>query len=352
MELLSDTGFWIDFFKVVSLISGGLFAALGLLTNFKDKSGQITHWGKIALGGIVVSLTVSLTLYYLEAAKKKQDAQIAADRADAMLQTLKKISLDQESALRQQQDIVKRQSEQVALQEKQLGEMRRLYLAQYRLTGVEISWAVPADTDANARAVFEQSTGIDRSLRTYLAEAGELAVTQSPDKALKLFANMRTGYQWYALDSAPALAFEKVLRLTRACDLSVTLAPEISVVDMRDQAMPCSAKLSKQRFSRRPAKVVSITVGQLPEIRLSQLDDAQFTFQISGDDRQGLPERIRLRALDPAVSLDAELTMNWKEVVVGERVLGPGDAEPIMAFSSGPHRVRGKFNQVLFPRGR
>jgi hypothetical protein len=44
--------------KFAALITGGIFAAIGLLTDYRDKEGKVTKWGKIALFGIVLSTVI------------------------------------------------------------------------------------------------------------------------------------------------------------------------------------------------------------------------------------------------------------------------------------------------------
>ena len=73
-----------DLFKVISLGATGLFGALALLTTYKDAQGKITKWGKIALGGIIVSSFISLGLFIVEKVK----AEAASARAQAELKSL------------------------------------------------------------------------------------------------------------------------------------------------------------------------------------------------------------------------------------------------------------------------
>jgi hypothetical protein len=63
--------------KITSVVATGLFGAMALLTTSKDGQGKITKWGRVALIGIVLSVSFSLGLFILETAK----ARAAADKA-------------------------------------------------------------------------------------------------------------------------------------------------------------------------------------------------------------------------------------------------------------------------------
>jgi len=54
-----DFDFWIGSLKVISMLSAGLFGALGLITKYKDENNRITRWGKTALAGLEVSWALS-----------------------------------------------------------------------------------------------------------------------------------------------------------------------------------------------------------------------------------------------------------------------------------------------------
>jgi hypothetical protein len=74
--------FWISSVKVLSIIAAGLFGALALLTKYKnDETGKITKWGKFALGGIVFTALLSLTLQLLETSKEAEKREEEANKA-------------------------------------------------------------------------------------------------------------------------------------------------------------------------------------------------------------------------------------------------------------------------------
>lgn len=74
--------------KIISMLATGAFGVLGLITNYKDESGKITKWGKVALSGVVLSAVLSLFLYGLEASRAKVAAKEAQDKAEATTRVL------------------------------------------------------------------------------------------------------------------------------------------------------------------------------------------------------------------------------------------------------------------------
>src|SRR3954452_7118835 len=98
--------------KAVSTVATGLFGVLGVLTNYKDKDGKVTKWGKVAITGICFSATISLVLYGLESVKATKGAVEAKKQYDETkkkldtaledsnrLMSLQRTSLDKSQAL-------------------------------------------------------------------------------------------------------------------------------------------------------------------------------------------------------------------------------------------------------------
>lgn len=88
--------------KVSSLIATGLFGALGLLTKYRDDKGKITRWGKVALGGILISSITSLSLFILETSKAKAKAIEDQTKAAATAQKLETILVNARTTAEQQ----------------------------------------------------------------------------------------------------------------------------------------------------------------------------------------------------------------------------------------------------------
>lgn len=88
--------------KIISMIATGLFGALGLLTKYRDDQGRITKWGKVALGGILISSGISLGLYTLETSKAKAAAIQAQAEAKATAEKLETILVNAQTTAEQQ----------------------------------------------------------------------------------------------------------------------------------------------------------------------------------------------------------------------------------------------------------
>ena len=67
--------------KFAALIIGGIFSAIGLLTDYRDKKGAVTRWGKIALFGIVLSTIVAAGTQAIESYRDRATA-LANDAAN------------------------------------------------------------------------------------------------------------------------------------------------------------------------------------------------------------------------------------------------------------------------------
>ena len=88
--------------KIISMIATGVFGALGLLTKYRNDHGKITRWGKVALGGILISSGISLGLYILETSRAKAAAIKAQDEAKATAQKLETILVNAQTTAEQQ----------------------------------------------------------------------------------------------------------------------------------------------------------------------------------------------------------------------------------------------------------
>lgn len=71
--------------KAVGICSTAIFAVLGMVHDFKDEEGNITKWGKTALGGAAFSALLSMIIHGVEVNKAKQDAEHAQERTQEEL---------------------------------------------------------------------------------------------------------------------------------------------------------------------------------------------------------------------------------------------------------------------------
>src|SRR5215467_1087025 len=202
--------------KIISTIAAGLFGALALVKKFKDEHDNVTKWGKIGLSGIVISSVIALSLNLLETSKARKDAIAARDKEEATAGLLKtilaeaqttvdtekaslketaklKTGLDetlegQKESLHQQAVIVRAQSAAAAsqlrgiqMQAQQMEELRRLYLAQYRLAGFEMSWQVQPAIAQRAAKLFEETNLPDKGYLSRAIKSADLGIKLGPD---------------------------------------------------------------------------------------------------------------------------------------------------------------------------
>ncbi len=73
--------------KFAALIIGGIFSAIGLLTDYRDKKGAVTRWGKIALFGIVLSTIVAAGTQAIESYRDRATAQANDQLTDSRVGT-------------------------------------------------------------------------------------------------------------------------------------------------------------------------------------------------------------------------------------------------------------------------
>lgn len=81
----------ISVMKVISMIAAAVFGAVGVLTEYRDKQGNVTRWGKVALAGVIISGFLSITLHWFETDRAKAEAVDARRRADEATAALAKI---------------------------------------------------------------------------------------------------------------------------------------------------------------------------------------------------------------------------------------------------------------------
>jgi len=77
-----DSDVCLVFLKFAALVVGGIFAALGLLTDYRDKeTGAVTRWGKIALFGIILSTAIGAGTQAVQSYRDRE-AKLANDAAN------------------------------------------------------------------------------------------------------------------------------------------------------------------------------------------------------------------------------------------------------------------------------
>ena len=67
--------------KVMGLLFSGLFGLLGTVHDFREADGKYTRWGKVAIGGILVSVLLAVVAQLMEAYLNQLSAKRAALQA-------------------------------------------------------------------------------------------------------------------------------------------------------------------------------------------------------------------------------------------------------------------------------
>ncbi len=99
--------------KLISSLLAGIFGAIGTMHDYKDSSGSITKWGRIALFGIVISSAVTITTQVIEEAINQKSAAEASARIEKQIQN--------------QQELLVSVNEQSIRSNKVLGSIQRTF---------------------------------------------------------------------------------------------------------------------------------------------------------------------------------------------------------------------------------
>ncbi len=106
--------------KIVSMVASGVFGALAVVTDYKDKNQKLTRWGKFAVTGVIIATVLSLVLHYLESKSAEKEAEKARQRNEAVAAQLENIltqaastNVQQQRTLGGMQQVLGRQEEAV-----------------------------------------------------------------------------------------------------------------------------------------------------------------------------------------------------------------------------------------------
>lgn len=105
--------------RILSMIIGAGFGAFGIAAEFRDPiTRKVTRAGKVALGGITLSLFVSLGLVWLEAGRARDHAIRAAAEAEATTRRLREVlevaqmtAATQDTSLRKSEEMMRKSEE-------------------------------------------------------------------------------------------------------------------------------------------------------------------------------------------------------------------------------------------------
>ena len=84
----------VDFFltawKATSIVLTGAFGVLGLVKDFKDKTGKITKWGRISLAGILLSTGFGVVAQLIESSKAARTEKDTAKQTLGIVQDIQR----------------------------------------------------------------------------------------------------------------------------------------------------------------------------------------------------------------------------------------------------------------------
>lgn len=87
-----DTSKWIDttliVLKFLAIAVSGIAGVIAIVGETRDKAGRVTRWGKVMLGGIILSATVAAAIEVEQLIKQRNDADESARREKETVQTL------------------------------------------------------------------------------------------------------------------------------------------------------------------------------------------------------------------------------------------------------------------------
>lgn len=96
---------WLVFLKFFSVAMSAFFGVLALLTEYKDKSGKITSWGRVALVGVLISAFITASSQAIEMSLSQAASQRNQERALAQLQANSDILFDIRRSLNPLDDV-------------------------------------------------------------------------------------------------------------------------------------------------------------------------------------------------------------------------------------------------------
>src|SRR4051794_297235 len=78
----------VELTKLLSLLAAGSFGALGIATKSVDERHKLTRWGWAALGGVLLSTALSVTIFQMESKADAKRLEENLNRQQKMLKAL------------------------------------------------------------------------------------------------------------------------------------------------------------------------------------------------------------------------------------------------------------------------
>jgi hypothetical protein len=276
---------------------------------------QPTAGGWIVLVLLIVALGVGVVTE-----RGKREGVRSAQRADsakyASTIALLQSQLAQTAALSGRSDSSFRS--QLALATSQLSFLRRLFLMQYELAGVEVSWKIRppllqefANAVSHDEAPQRAGRGAE-SQRVYVTTAilhGRIDVwpTARGHAALRVMVQRPQGLyvRQFTDDEDEWRAFERALKTVISDRFDIQVAPGAFLADIARTHWPCRVSLQDG--------VIAFSIDR-PGVRLGDLLGANVTVWAGDIDPARLPDRIRLRSTDSRLAFDRQLPLTWRRV--------------------------------------
>jgi hypothetical protein len=270
------------FVQLISMIASGVFGALGLLTEYKDKvTGRITAWGKVALIGVISSAVLSIVLFSLQSSRSAVAAKRAKQDAEALTATLSRIlstahdTVDQQQAnLAESKRISKASSETLIALEN--GSKRSASIA----SGLSTSLARQSEDLDNGRRIASDLKAAVVSQQTLLRQQHDVYLnTLRPSVPLEPLSIV---YELeYPMDQPKLSAYVSRLENDIPEDLRKLESPRSPILD-RDEGIPLSGENESKKW--RPGDAPN--EGEAVKILLEDYTEFSFDEDYGGGARR------------------------------------------------------------------
>jgi hypothetical protein len=231
------------------------------------------------------------------------------------------------------------QAQTIEMQQKQLDYMRRVFLLQFEVTALKLTWPMDSDSRRDLMLNFEKireriSGGRDPAssldflegalqdglVHVIPARHGKFVMlVETPSGSKRSFDQQSVA--WDVLERSVASAFR---------GLRLELESGRVLLDPVFAHWPCELRVTQSRLE---------FIIPKPGVRYGELENAT-VFAVTGSGYRDGPQTLRLTALDPAVKLDMRIELQWKPDQGGRETFGQGGVMVrLNRLRSGPHRL-------------
>jgi hypothetical protein len=330
-------------FLILRWLSQVLIVTSGIYGMFSDlykedehtKNRTLTRAGRVNLA----TLLIGFLLFGVTEYQERQNQHIQEVRF--------------ETQSKGQNSIIDTQKQQIKSQDDELRYLHHLILVQESVDGWEISWEPPPKVIRDARNKAQSLTSRDDAyLRSCLSYSDINARKSSNEHWVIACALGRPqGVLNLSFDVSPTQPGWGVFEST----LDTLLSSRFSISQSGGEDFVLLTRLARPEQISYGGRKVLITVRS-PRVKLSRLEQpVRVVLRLDAETLSDTPASIRIRSLDPNLRLDETIRTKWSKRQVGTKPhypIDPGDEpvteEAVFAFFSGPHEIKGSFNQLLF----